>query len=146
MGIKPSKTVRCMSHTNTDTVKRQRGAAKGREEGGGAGQRKFCRPFLNRLVCLTTSSAGVWRREPSRSRSPAFRTCTLASQRYHILAFSPSRVWTTSHRCSSRLRPRDTNFILNFFFNTPTQREPIHDGRKHTDYFLSRPQPEELDW
>lgn len=37
--------------------------------------------------------------------------------------------------CSSRLRSRYTKVSIFFLFHTPTQRESIHRGRKHTDYF-----------
>lgn len=47
MGIKPSKTARCMSHTNTDTVKRQRGSKRGREGGDSASSAGHLLQLLN---------------------------------------------------------------------------------------------------
>lgn len=50
MDIKSSNIVRCMSHTNTDIVIRQRGA----EGRGVMGQRKFCWPSFRTTFHLIT--------------------------------------------------------------------------------------------
>lgn len=122
MNIKPSKTVRCMSHTNTDTVKRQR-ESKG--AGKGKGQRKFCWPsFKNRWIYLTTWSApafcsrNTW--SSSRHVATTFHSQNWASyEEPHISALSLALEYIPRW-CSSRLQSRDTK--VSFFFLCITLR------------------------
>lgn len=60
MNIKPSKTVRCMSHTNTDTVKRQRESKGGQVSG--EGQREFCWPSFGKPPSPFHDLESPWQR------------------------------------------------------------------------------------
>lgn len=149
MGIKPSKTVRCMSHTNTDTVKRQRGSKRGREGGDSASSAGHLLQLLNtfnNLECqplvigtlMVKFTIVSYRNScfPVSNRTSEFTIFTIKCRAGRLcFEFGFKKKNKNPCWCSSRLRSRYTKVSIFFLFHTPTQRESIHRGRKHTDYF-----------
>lgn len=151
MNIKPSKTVRCMSHTNTDTVKRQR-ESKG--AGMGKGQRKFCWPsFKNRWIYLTTWSV------------PAFCSRNTWSSSQHVAVTFHSQNWASYEEPDISILSLALEYIpagvpqgsnlgtpkFHFFFfvlysNTERINPPWTQTHWLFQHYLNHPLPEELDW